>query len=77
MGGYDDWFLPSKEELNKLYISRYAVGGYAAAEYWSSSDNYDATLDSATAAWSQSFDTGVQRHMGKYNTFRVRAIRAF
>jgi hypothetical protein len=28
-GGYDDWFLPSKSELNQLYLNRSAVGGFA------------------------------------------------
>ena len=35
LGGYDDWFLPSKEELNKLYLNKAAIGGFAAAYYWS------------------------------------------
>jgi len=40
-GGYTDWYLPSKEELNKLYGNRVAIGGFATtgtiATYWSSS----------------------------------------
>ena len=40
-GGYTDWYLPSKEELNKLYGNRAAIGGFATtgtiATYWSSS----------------------------------------
>ena len=76
-GGYDDWFLPSKDELNKLYLNRDVVGGYAPADYWSSSDNYELGLNSATAAWSQHFGTGVQGHWGKYFLYRVRAVRVF
>ena len=75
--GYDDWFLPSKDELNKLYLSQDAVGAYAPTDYWSSSDNYDSELDSATAAWSQDFGDGVQAHYGKYCKYRVRAVREF
>jgi len=76
-GGYDDWFLPSKDELNKLYLSQDVVGGYAPTDYWSSSDNYELDLNSATAAWSQNFASGVQGHWGKYFLYRVRAVRAF
>jgi len=40
-GGYNDWFLPSRDELNKLFVNRVAIGGFATtgtmATYWSSS----------------------------------------
>jgi hypothetical protein len=52
-GGYD-WFLPSKDELNKLYLNRAAIGGFTGDLYWSSSE-YD-----ADNAWVQSFQTGEQ-----------------
>jgi len=76
-GGYDDWFLPSKDELDKLFQNREAVGGFAGYGYWSSTDNYDAPTDSATAAWIQVFSTGEQQHRGKWQYFGVRAVRAF
>jgi hypothetical protein len=37
-GGYDDWFLPSEDELNEMYIHREAIGGFASTGYWSSSE---------------------------------------
>ena len=71
-GGYDDWFLPSKDELNKLYINKVAIGGFADYAYWSSSEY------SAHTAWSQNFETGPQYYLSsKSHTNRVRAIRAF
>lgn len=81
-GGYDDWFLPSKDELDALWDnlvddgtgSNSGVGGFAAGEYWwSSSEN------NSNSAWTQSFDDGSQGVTNKSNTItmRVRAIRAF
>jgi len=74
-GGYDDWFLPSKDELNKLYLNRDAIGGFASAlGYYRSSSEYDAFF-----AWIQYFYNGVQYYYYKEDTFynRVRAVRAF
>ena len=75
-GGYSDWFLPSKDELNKLYINKDAIGGFAAYCYWSSSESsaYD------WHAWGQSFLNGFQSSPNKsyeYDVSRVRAVRAF
>jgi len=68
---YGDWYLPSKYELNLLYLQKDVVGGFANSDYWSSSD-YD-----AFNAWSQYFSGGVQYNYFKSNTFYVRAVRAF
>ena len=70
LNGYSDWYLPSKDELNKLYINRVAVGGFASGYYWSSSE-----VDGGIA-WSQLFGTG-QTFGLKYDPGRVRAVRAF
>ena len=70
-GGYTDWFLPSKDELNKLDINKVAIGGFAEDYYWSSSD-YDAGF-----AWYQDFYDGSQGNGNKDNTDRVRAVWAF
>ena len=70
-GGYNDWFLPSKDELNKLYINRVGVGGFADNYYWSSSE-YDADF-----AWYQLFYLGYQSFINKHLYLRVRAVRAF
>ena len=37
LGGFDDWFLPSKWELHELYLNRAFVGGLT-GRYWSSSE---------------------------------------
>ena len=71
-GGYTDWWLPSKSELNKLYINKVAIGGFADAYYWSSSEVCPET------AWTQYFFSGYQAPGFEYSTSpRVRAVRAF
>ncbi|MEI7424375.1 MAG: hypothetical protein WCK18_19905 [Prolixibacteraceae bacterium] len=69
---YDDWYLPSKDELNQFYVNRMLVGGNYSFTYWSSS-NYDATYSHA-----QNIGTGGQFIDSKSkNTFHVRAVRSF
>jgi len=71
VSGYSDWFLPSKDELDKLYINKVAIGGFADGNYWSSSE-YDAYY-----AWGQGFGSGYQGYDVKYGSGWVRAVRAF
>ena len=66
-----DWYLPSKYELNLLYLQKIAVGGFASAYYWSSTEN------NISNAWIQAFDSGNQTNNLKLFTNRVRAVRAF
>jgi hypothetical protein len=37
-GGYDDWYLPSKDELNKLFLQMKVIGGFREVCYWSSTE---------------------------------------
>ena len=69
--GYDDWFLPSKDELNELYKQKEAVGGFSSDYYWSSSEG------SSSNAWRQFFGSGGQYDGSRGNEDRVRAVRAF
>jgi len=69
-GGKNDWFLPSKEELNHIYIQRSYFG--ITAEFWSSSQY------GIGHAWDQNFANGSQFNGSKRHNFRnVRAVRAF
>jgi hypothetical protein len=72
-GGYNDWFLPSKDELNLLYLQKGVVGSFTTTGwYWSSSENQ------FNSAWSQYFDVGnVNPNYKKFLLFYVRAVRAF
>ncbi|TAF76464.1 MAG: DUF1566 domain-containing protein [Bacteroidetes bacterium] len=73
LGGYSDWFLPSKDELVQIYTNRAAVGGFNTVLYWSSSEN------NVNDAWDVWFGNGnVYGWSGKNTTItRVRAVRAF
>ena len=73
-GGFSDWFLPSKDELNALYTSRASVGGFTNYYYWSSSE---AIETHGSGAWYQHFDTGVQGYNSKHYTVFIRCVRAF
>jgi len=73
-GGYTDWYLPSKDELNLLYQQRKVVGGFINDFYWSSSEYLTRY---AYFSWRQSFADGLQNYELKYITYRVRAVRAF
>ena len=72
---YGDWYLPSRYELNLLYIQKDVVGGFVDDYYWSSTEDNDED------AWYQDFWDGWQ-----YSTWDgpskpldclVRPIRAF
>ena len=79
-GGYTDWFLPSNDELNQMYLKRGDINTTAAANggsnlttnyYWSSTE-YD-----PNAAWSQNFGSGSPGLSYKNSTISVRAVREF
>jgi hypothetical protein len=70
-GGYSDWFLPSRDELEQLRRSEGAVGGFTGGYYWSSSE-----LD-ANTAWGELFGGGIQIDGSKAGNGRVRAVRVF
>jgi hypothetical protein len=78
--GYSDWFLPSKDELNEMYLNIGQgnalglgnIGGFADDYYWSS------TEVNHIFATSQVFSNGNHyEKQSKANMYYVRAIRAF
>jgi hypothetical protein len=68
---YGDWYLPSKYELNLLYIERARVGNFLTSYYWSSTEGGN------NNAWGQNFVNGNQYANNKANADYVRAVRAF
>jgi len=75
--GYDDWYLPSLNELDILYRNRNSIGMFQNDFYWSSSECFD--YWGIVTSWSIDFsDNGRQYdYAGRQSTMRVRAIRSF
>jgi hypothetical protein len=83
-GGYSDWYLPSKDELNKVYLQRTAsqlsfLNNYAG--YWSSSEgqvNIDGTI--CYTALGQLFgEPAANSYVSAFKgtTYEVLAMRSF
>jgi hypothetical protein len=72
-GGYNDWFLPSKDELDVMYKNLKLKGwdNFGSGWYWSSSE-----IDRGYAM-EQQFSDGKQAIYLKDFSSSVRAIRAF
>jgi hypothetical protein len=70
-GGSSDWYLPSKDELNILYINRTIIGLPFIFQIWSSSQVDDNT------AWFQNFTNGAAGLGSKDGEKYVLAIRSF
>jgi len=74
-GGLRDWFLPSKDELSKLYDNARSEAGMCEAwgcQFWSSSQGSPDPL-----AWEHYFFSGAPGDSTKTNFYRVRPVRAF
>jgi hypothetical protein len=74
LNGYDDWFLPSKDELYKLYLNKDAIG-YTLANYWSSSEFNSSTAWFQWMGGGPAYQSTSPKESG-YN-YAVRAIRTF
>ena len=77
---YNDWYLPTKEELNLMYLQKEKINETSLANqgkafgktyYWAS------TEEDFTRAWTQYFYNGKQIDTYKKYKHNVRAIRAF
>jgi hypothetical protein len=71
LNGFDDWFLPSQDELQQLYLNRTAIGGFVNWVYWSSNER------DIGQAWNFYFLNGGYNFGGKYGNYIVRPVRYF
>lgn len=72
-GGYDDWYLPNRDELNYIYQNLRKPGKISSNSwFWCSSEGY------YNNAGVQKFDDGVQNSFDKDSyAYFVRAVRSF
>ena len=72
--GYDDWYLPSKDQLAAIYVlHQNGVGGFHSGPYWSSTES----PSNADLAYQHNFYDGFAFTVAKNNTCYVRAVRTF
>jgi hypothetical protein len=73
LNDFSDWYLPSINELDKLYANRNLIGGFSSGNYWSSTEY------GGPNAWYIWFSSGQRRYndFQKTNTLNIRAIRSF
>lgn len=79
LNGFNDWFLPSKDELNEMYLKigqgatgpNQNIAGFANGWYWTSSEI------SWTSSWTHDFNGFGQSYDDKDIWYRARPVRAF
>jgi hypothetical protein len=78
-GGYADWFLPSRDELNLMYetLKKQRIGEFSNKVYWSSSGGIINGLNWNLVAWQINFSDGIQNRAGGSADGAVRAVRRF
>lgn len=73
--GFSDWYLPSKDELNKMYVNLYlnGYGNFVLSSYWSSSQ-FDPQF-----AYLQLFNSNTNQYYSYKDLlqYQVRAVRSF
>jgi TolB-like protein len=71
-GGFSDWYLPSKYELNRIYDCMMKYQGYGDGSYfWSSSSDY------GKYAWHYMYSDATIPNFDPNGCLYVRAVRAF
>ena len=89
-GVYDDWLLPSKDELQLMYVNLQRFGcstntpgssdsGLCATRKanFSGAFYWSSTVNHTNSAWKLFFYNGYQEYSSKRSTGNVRAVRAF
>jgi hypothetical protein len=78
-GGFGDWYLPSKDELTKMYQQIAVIPSLnTTAAYWSSTEELAPNIETTSLnAYQILFNTGTTSLSSKDTNAKVRAIRRF
>ncbi len=68
--GYNDWFLPTWQEMEKIQLNQALIGGFQPQEYWTANND-------GNQAWSTNFITGTSIYHPANDLNRVRPARYF
>lgn len=68
-GGYTDWYLPARTELDLLWINQSAIGGFSSSIYWTSWEGTN------SVSWEQNMFDGKWNTQTKTNSYYVRCVR--
>lgn len=77
---YNDWYLPSKEELYLIYLNKTIIDSSALfnkGSFFSGNNEISPTEYCNSPSWDQVFNYGFQDYEYKNSLFNVRAIRKF
>jgi hypothetical protein len=79
VNGFNDWFLPSRDELHFMYgnLSLQGLGNFKGDWYWSSTFNETDNGDWVTTWMAENFRTGEQVRRDANQSYNVRACRQF
>ena len=70
------WRLPTKNELNILYMKKLKIGGFVSNYYWCSTEvSYD-IVEPVMTAWGKDFNSGRWDSSFKHDEYLVRAVKA-
>ena len=71
----EDWRLPTRYELNYIYINQVVIGVFVLDDYWSSTEEEDG-VHSDGVAYFHKFANNEKPKSGKNQRYFVRAVRS-
>lgn len=70
--GFDDWYLPTENELAAVYMNKKKIGNFSYTTYWCSSEPYGTGGNNAKF---RNFYSGNQSYFPKNSKRKVRCVR--